>query len=130
MHGVPEDESPAERPEQWLQSHRFLRGIDLLNHGYGWEAHEVWESMWHRPATRAQAELLQALIQLAAATVQQSVDRPDGRARLCHRALDHLQKVREEGHRVYMGLELDTLRRVLIEYAADPDARPVLLLQD
>jgi hypothetical protein len=85
--------------------------------------------MWHRPAEGAQAELLQALIQLAAATVQQSVGRPDGRARLCHRALDHLRKVREEGHRVYMGLELETLRGVLITYAADPEARPVLRLQ-
>ena len=103
--------------------------MDLFNHGYGWEAHEVWESMWHRPATRPQAELLQALIQLAAASVQQSVDRPDGRARLCHRALDHRRKVREEGHRVYMGLELEELQSVLIAYAADPESRPVLRLQ-
>ena len=129
MHGVPEDETPAESPHSWRESTRFLRGVDLFNHGYAWEAHEAWESLWHRPAERAQAELLQALIQLAAASVQQSVDRPDGRARLCHRALDHLRKVREEGHRVYMGLELETLRSVLIEYAADPQARPVLRLQ-
>lgn len=128
-HGIPEDESAAEAPGDWARSPRFLRGVDLLNHGYGWEAHEVWESMWHRPAERAQAELLQALIQLAAATVQQSVDRPDGRARLCHRALDHLRKVREDGHRVYMGLELEALRSVLITYAAEPEYRPVLRLQ-
>jgi predicted metal-dependent hydrolase len=129
MYGVPEDEAPAEPPEEWRDCRRFLRGIDLFNHGFGWEAHEAWESLWHRPTERAQAEILQALIQLAAASVQQSVGRCDGRARLCHRALDHLRKVRDEGHRVYMGLELDTLRRVLIEYAADPTPRPVLRLQ-
>jgi predicted metal-dependent hydrolase len=128
MYGIPEDETPAEPPTEWSGSRRFLRGVDLYNHGYAWEAHEAWESMWLRPAEREQAELLQALIQLAAASVQQSVNRPDGRTRLCHRALDHLRKVRDAGHRVYMGLELETLRSVLIEYAADPQARPVLRL--
>jgi predicted metal-dependent hydrolase len=128
-HGVAEDESPAEPAEAWARSRRFLLGVDLFNHGYAWEAHEAWESMWLRPAERAQAELLQALIQLAAARVQQSVNRPDGRARLCHRALDHLRKVHEEGHRVYMGLELEELQSVLIAYAADPESRPVLRLQ-
>ena len=60
-----------------------LRGVDLYNHGFGWEAHEAWESMWHRPADSTQAAWLQALIQLAAATVQESIGHPDGRARLC-----------------------------------------------
>jgi len=84
--------------------------------------------MWHRPAEAAQAQWLQALIQLAAATVQESIGHADGRARLCHRALDHLMRVREEGHRVYMGLELEQLRHALRAYAADPGQRPVLRL--
>ena len=126
--GIPDDESPAEPPARWSASQRYLRGIDLYNHGYGWEAHEVWESMWHRPAEATQAQWLQALIQLAAATVQESIGHADGRARLCHRALDHLRRVHEEGHRVYMGLELDQLRHALRAYAADPGQRPVLRL--
>ena len=129
--GLPEDDSPAEPPARWLDSPRYLRGIDLFNHGYGWEAHEVWESMWHRPAEATQAQWLQALIQLAAASVQESIGHADGRTRLCHRALDHLRCVHEAGHRVYMGLELEQHRHALRAYAEDPRQRPVLrLLQE
>lgn len=48
----------------------FLRGLDLFNHGYYWEAHEEWEGLWrqaHDPLDRA---LLQGLIRLAAAGVK------------------------------------------------------------
>ena len=60
-HGVAEDESPAEPAEAWARSRRFLLGVDLFNHGYAWEAHEAWESMWLRPAERAQAREPSAL---------------------------------------------------------------------
>jgi predicted metal-dependent hydrolase len=127
--GVPDNHEPAEQPADWSASARYLRGIDLYNHGYGWEAHEVWESMWHRPAEAAQAQWLQTLIQLAAATVQERIGHPDGRVRLCQRAMDHLRRVREEGHRVYMGLELEQLRHALQAYADDPARRPILHLK-
>src|SRR5580658_6893270 len=29
-----------------LGSNVFLWGLDLFNHGYYWEAHEAWESLW------------------------------------------------------------------------------------
>jgi hypothetical protein len=29
-----------------LSSDAFLWGLDLFNHGYYWEAHEEWESLW------------------------------------------------------------------------------------
>ena len=127
-HDAPPDESRAEPPEGWASSGRYLRGIDLYNHGYGWEAHEAWESMWLRPNDPVQAQWLQALIQLAAATVQQSIGHVDGRTRLCHRALDHLRHVDHEGHRVYMGLDLAALQQALRDYANDGSRRPVLRL--
>jgi hypothetical protein len=127
-HGSPEDDSEAEDARSWHQSRRYLRGVDLYNHGYGWEAHEVWESMWIRPRDAVQAQWLQALIQLAAASVQDRIGHPDGRARLCHRALDHLQFVDRAGHRVYMGLDLAGLQLALHAYADDGGRRPVLRL--
>jgi Domain of unknown function (DUF309) len=32
--------------EASLGSDAFLWGLDLFNHGYYWEAHEAWESLW------------------------------------------------------------------------------------
>lgn len=128
-HGVPDDRSRSEDPELWAESRRYLRGIDLFNHGFGWEAHEVWESLWLRPNDPVQARWLQALIQLAAASVQESIGHADGRARLCHRALEHLRHVDRDGRRVYMGLDVSTLQRALHDYAADGTRRPVLRLE-
>lgn len=127
-HDVPPDDSPAEPPSRWAASPRYLRGVDLYNHGFGWEAHEVWESLWLRPSDPVQAECLQALIQLAAASVQQSIGHDDGRSRLCHRALDHLRHVDRDGDRVYMGLDLTALQQALEDYAIDGSRRPVLRL--
>ncbi|RKZ13262.1 hypothetical protein DRQ53_05450 [bacterium] len=128
-HSAVGDETPAEPPEGWRQSHRYLRAIDLFNHGFAWEAHEEWESMWHRPVDSAQAEWLQALIQVAAASVQQSIDHQDGRVRLCHRALDHLRRVHERVPAVYMGLEVEPLRASIRAWALDATQRPVLRLE-
>ncbi len=48
----------------------FLRGLDLFNHGYYWEAHEEWEGLWRAAEDPADKALLQALIRLAAAGVK------------------------------------------------------------
>lgn len=127
-HGVVPDDSSAEAPERWAESARYLRGIDLFNHGFGWEAHEVWESMWHRPSDAIQARWLRALIQLAAATVQDRIGHADGRVRLCQRALDHLRFVDRRAPAVYMGLDLAELQRDIAAYA-DGGRPPILRLQ-
>ena len=47
---------------------KFLRGGRLFNAGYYWEAHEVWEELWHAEGRRGPtAEVLKGLIKLAAA---------------------------------------------------------------
>jgi hypothetical protein len=49
----------------------FRHGLDLFNHGFPWEAHEVWEPLWFAaPRERSERALLQGLIQLAAAAVK------------------------------------------------------------
>ncbi len=58
-------------PANWQASAEYLRGIELFNHGYYWEAHEVWESLWHAAnRTGPIADFLKALIKLAAAGVK------------------------------------------------------------
>lgn len=45
--------------------------LDLFNHGYYWEAHEIWETLWQaRERDSTEGQLLQGLIALAAAGVK------------------------------------------------------------
>ncbi|MER9226251.1 DUF309 domain-containing protein [Mesorhizobium sp. M0664] len=54
-----------------LGSDVFRWGIDLFNHGYYWEAHEAWESLWHAAKRSTQHRLFfKGLILLAAAGVK------------------------------------------------------------
>ncbi len=54
MHG--EEPQPAELiVDDWLRCRDYLRGIDLFNHGYYWEAHEVWEGLWHTAGHRGRS---------------------------------------------------------------------------
>ena len=49
----------------------FLRGVELFNAGYYWEAHDVWEAVWHAFGRHgAAADAVKALIKLAAAGVK------------------------------------------------------------
>lgn len=49
----------------------YLYAIDLLNHGFYWEAHEAWESLWHVAGRSGPAaDFLKGLIKLAAAGVK------------------------------------------------------------
>jgi hypothetical protein len=58
-------------PANWQASAEYLRGIELFDHGYYWESHEVWESLWHAAGrTGPIADFLKGLIALAAAGVK------------------------------------------------------------
>lgn len=49
----------------------FLWAVQLFNAGYYWEAHEAWESLWHRAGrSGVLADYLKGLIKLAAAGVK------------------------------------------------------------
>jgi len=56
--------------ENYLSSPAYLH-VDLFNHGFYWEAHEAWESLWHAAGRRGPtADFLKGLIKLAAAGVK------------------------------------------------------------
>lgn len=71
MHGhVVEAPSPL-IPSRWQENETYLYAVDLFNHGYYWEAHEAWESLWHLTGRQGQlADFLKGLIKLAAAGVK------------------------------------------------------------
>jgi predicted metal-dependent hydrolase len=106
---------PAARPEpildgRWQESRAYLHGAALFNAGYYWEAHDVWEGLWHAHGRRGPvADLLKALIKLAAAGVKVREDRPAGVATHARRAAVLLETLQNEVGERYLGLELGPL---------------------
>lgn len=71
-YGKPKVQPQPLDPQHWHESRTYLVGFDLFNHGYYWEAHVAWESLWLAAGRRgAVADFLKALIKLAAAGVKQ-----------------------------------------------------------
>jgi hypothetical protein len=116
-------------PTRWPDSRTYLRGIDLFNHGYYWEAHEAWEGLWHAAGRRGPtADFLKGLIKLAAAGVKVREGRPDGVVSHTRRAAALFRQtapaVGGEGAR-YLGLALwDLLDFSLAAEGRAPAARP------
>ncbi|MGE0666485.1 MAG: DUF309 domain-containing protein [Sphingomonadales bacterium] len=106
----PSAPSPPD-PDDWRASHDYLRGIDLFNAGYYWEAHEAWEGLWNVSGRAgAIALLLQALIALAAAGLKLRVHNELGTTAHSRRADWLLEDaIREAGPR-QMGLDLMELQ--------------------
>ena len=72
----------------------YLRGIDLFNHGFYWEAHESWEALWIASGRQGiQADFLKGLIKLAAAGVKAREGRVAGVRRHALRAQQLFQQV-------------------------------------
>src|SRR5262249_3560491 len=91
-------------------AHRFHRGIDLFNAGYYWEAHEVWEELWHACGRRGRtADLLRPLTKLAAAGVKVRERQVHGVQIHARRAAELLISVREHGVARLLGLDLGHL---------------------
>lgn len=107
----PEDPPPAPLdPGAWRDSLAYLRGIELFEHGYYWEAHEAWEGLWIAAGREGPvAELLQGLILLAAAGVKVRQGRGAGAAKLGARAQRCFERVRQRHGAELAGLVLDEL---------------------
>jgi hypothetical protein len=71
MHGHRAETPAALDPARWDESAAYRYGVDLFNHGFYWEAHEAWESLWHAAGRSGPVAIwLKALIKLAAAAVK------------------------------------------------------------
>jgi predicted metal-dependent hydrolase len=117
--------SAAESPE-WF-ARRLRRGIELFDAGYYWEAHEVWEELWHacgRIGTTA--DILRALIKLAAAGVKVREGQEHGVRTHARRAAELLRAARAAAGPHQLGLDLDRLTEHALDVATNPgrDAGP------
>ena len=120
----------------WRENETWLLGVDLYNHGYHWEAHEAWESIWHGEGRRGViADLLKGLIQTTAAHVKCRQGAANGVRILGDRSRLLLENVGRECPRL-AGLDVPTLvaaHRHHFATAAIPDPEsvtyPALLLE-
>ncbi len=103
-------------PESWRDCPDYLYGCDLYNHAYWWEAHEVWEGLWHlAPRVGMQRRFLQGLIQLSIGHLKLRMGAVDDARRLRVRSDRYLFRVADDvGDGEFMGLAvrrwLETLR--------------------
>ena len=85
---------PYVAPEQFAASEAFLFGVDLFNHGFYWEAHESWEGLWRRCVRgQAQHQVLQGLIQIAAAYLKRALGEAAPASDLLERGCARLEQV-------------------------------------
>jgi hypothetical protein len=104
MHGHSGGPVEPLHPNRWQENETYLYAVDLFNHGYYWEAHEAWESLWHAAGHHGQmANFLKGLIKLAAAGVKQLEKNPAGVNRHLARAAELLNGVSKPN---YCGVDL------------------------
>ncbi|MGB5213166.1 MAG: DUF309 domain-containing protein, partial [Anderseniella sp.] len=106
------DLTPAvTRAAEWQGNVPYLYGHDLLQAGYNWEAHEVWEAVWlATPANGPERLLLQALIQKANARLKSAMQRENAAIRLQEQVEElRIDLIGRLGGRVemYMGVSID-----------------------
>jgi hypothetical protein len=110
--------------EHWADNADYLFGIDLFNHGYYWEAHEVWEGLWHACGRAGiLGDFLKGLIQMTAAGVKVRQQMPRGVAGLGAGAAELFERVRESlgTTRRFLGLDVEQLLNFARDLAARPD---------
>lgn len=113
--------NPDHSPVPDAEDAAFERGCFLFDCGFYWEAHEVWERLWHAHGRRGStALLLQALIKLAASGVKVRQHQPHGVRTHASRAAQLLAGLAGAFDAPPFGLDLDALRRAADHIAADP----------
>ncbi len=130
----PEGHSSGHRPplpngiapgEGWRESRDYLRGHALFDAGYYWEAHEVWEGLWHAHGRKGPiADVLKALIKLAASGVKVREGNPRGVTTHARRAAGLFETVAILGEPRMLGLDLDRLAEQARTVADNPPSDP------
>ncbi len=114
-------------PADWHNCDEYLYAIDLLNHGYWWEAHESLEAIWLAAGQRTTqvGRFVQGLLQIGVGTLKQHQELEGGARRLWQSGLDKIS-VREP---IYLGLDTRTLQQAVRELInGERDTLPELVL--
>jgi hypothetical protein len=131
--GIAEPEVGYLAPDRWRENEEYLFGVDLYNHGFLWEAHEAWESLWHKAKhDPEQADMLQGLIQCSAASLKIPMEQPAGLKKLSDAGTGRIESVAQRAGPHFMGLDLwDFIHEFRAFAASEPqsaDERPRIVL--
>jgi hypothetical protein len=121
------DEWSAEsswRPEEWRELDPWLWAIDLFNHGYWWECHEVLEALWLAAGrTTPAARFVQSLVHLSAACLNDRRGHVEASRRQAARAVRGLRAARAPISRV-MGVDPSALASSVVRAFSGGDSSP------
>ena len=112
-----EDYLPHFSPEDWRDCEPYLYGIDLFNHGYWWEAHEAFGTVWLAAGQKTTmcGRFVQGLIQLSGAHLKRFVGETRGAQSLTKAGCEKLS----ESEGIYLGIKVvplvDAVKRCLHE---------------
>lgn len=105
--------------EQWPTLQPYLRGVDLFNRWYFWEAHEEWEPLWRAyPPQSEPAQYLQGLIGAAASLLKLRMGQMRAAWTLSAAACARLAVFRG----IWMGLEVERFCDDLTRWLARAEA--------
>lgn len=101
-------EPGAQAAADWRHDRAYLRGADLFNRAYWWEAHEAWEERW-RHAEDPCRLYMQGLIQIAAGLLKWHIGNKRGHRRLWGKGRAKLEALSHATPH-FMGLDLPAFR--------------------
>jgi uncharacterized protein len=106
---------------QWEPCEPYLRGIELFNAGYYWEAHEEWEGVWNLMGRHSlEGQHLQGLIKVAAAAIKIRQGHAKPARSLLTQAAKHFERViAKHPEKLAGGLHLSVLERWCRDYRDD-----------
>lgn len=105
---------PFWTPDQWKTLEAYLRGVDLFNRFYFWEAHETWEALWKsHPPQADPARFIQGLINIAASLLKLHMQQIPSSQKLWRAASDQLSPFR---NRHWMGIDVAPLHDQIDAY--------------
>jgi hypothetical protein len=111
-------------PTELIGTQAWLAGLQYLEQGFYWEAHEVLEPVWMQTGQNsAERQMVQAIIQIANAALKQRMNRPRAVVRLCELAQGHLHAAQTRGGDWVMGLKCAEIAQRIAEIrsSANPD---------
>jgi uncharacterized protein len=94
----------------------FAFGVDLFNHGFFWEAHEVWEAVWMTAAPNsARRQALRALIQMTNACLKLAM----GKRNAFDRLAAEIAAISPGEGLAHEGLDMAAQTSAFVHFAAD-----------
>ena len=94
----------------WQEDTEWLWGLDLFDHRYYWESHEVLEAIWHHvPRQTPLWWMLKGLIQASAFTLKQHMGQERAADRLLGRSTGLLMQASEQLGAVHRGVHMPML---------------------